>query len=125
VVERGSPFRLRFDAGRLEVARNAGDRVEVYDTEGERVAARSDPAAYARFGAHSEREVSEGERRYALAPAGLVRVAPPPERVVVPAPPRPLALFGARPLLPITGVLLADRPASSRCWRSAVRPAEG
>ncbi len=105
-VEAPGAFRLRADGGRVELA-FADGRVAAYTASGERVALRDDPDAWRRFGAAGEREASHGDARFSLTEAGLVRTAPGPARVLVPAPPPPLAWFGARPLLPVSGLLLA------------------
>jgi len=104
----GGALRLRTGAsGTLEVATRAGRRL-AYDARGSLIEDRADPDAWARFaGGGSARGPSPGggEARYALEPVGLVRVAPPPETLLVPVPRWPLAAFGARPLLPITALL--------------------
>lgn len=108
----GGALRLRFDgSGALGVATRTGRRLE-YDPQGVLVDDRADPAAWARFPDDASVRVPApggGRARFALRDAGLVRTDPPPEEVLVPVPPWPLAALGPRPLVPIT-VLLTLAP---------------
>ncbi len=106
-LARGGPLRLQLEADRLSVAYADSDRVDLFARDGTPLGERSDRGAYARFARSGEDGAASGEAQVTLRPEGIVRTAPPPARVLVPLPPRPLSFFGERPLLPITGTLLA------------------
>jgi hypothetical protein len=121
-VETPGPFRLRAVGERVELVFE-DDRIESYGAEGRRVETRLEPGAYAAIGAEGEREARAGDARYALTPRGLVRRAPAPETLLVPAPPPPLAWFGARPLVPVSALLLAAPAGLAACLAlSRMRP---
>jgi len=109
-LERGGVHRLHLEGDRLSVVYTDGDRVDAFTRDGAPLGERRGPGAAAPGG---ESALADGP--VALRAEGIVRTAPPPIEVLVPLPPWPLSLFGARPLLPITLVLLAAPGALAAC----------
>lgn len=105
VPARGARFRLRApEPGRVEVATSDGRLLEL-DLGGALASERIDAGAYDRFGAAGDSEAAgPSGARYALRAGALVRVAPPPERVIAPALRWPLAGFAG--FLPAIGLVL-------------------
>jgi hypothetical protein len=104
------PFALRLPEGGeagIEVV-SADDQVRLVDPDGARRGERGEPGAFSGVGEPRREGAAVDGARYALRSEGLVRSVPEPARVLVPAPPRPLAWFGARPLLPVMFVLIAS-----------------
>lgn len=100
-------FRLRVrDDGRIVVARQTpGERI-VYEPDGRLVARELDPGAFARFGpAQDARVETPSGAVFELVEAGLVRSAPGPRTLLVPAPPAPLSALGSRPIKRLTALL--------------------
>jgi len=101
----GARFRLRApDAGGVEIATEDG-RLLALDLEGALVSERNDAGAWERFGAAGDSGASapSGER-YALREGALLRVGPPPARLIAPALRWPLACFAG--FLPAIALVL-------------------
>jgi len=93
---------------RVEVALEEPGEVRVYAPTGKLLSRRADEAAFERFGRPREGTVEGPDGSvYALTDVGLMRTAPGPTRVVVPAPPAPLFWLGSRPVKPIAALLVA------------------
>ena len=124
-VDGGEPFRLRAgqEAG-VELV-YADDRVAPFDAEGRPGALRRETGAWERLGVPRLEDALPDGGRVALRPAGLVRLGASGQRVLVPAPPVPLAWLGARPLLPITLTLLAALGGLVACVALARDPERG
>lgn len=85
---------------RLEVASRNGDRLHVYERSGGLVETREDPGAFERIGPENDlRHHGADGSVHALRDAAIVRFAPAPEVVLVPALRWPLSAVAAHPMV--------------------------